>query len=232
MKNSAAELQEFRASFEVVSHDHELKSKGAICLLFGSWLFDLALFWIWIKYSGTPTDECMSPIQIAIFMGLYLLPVILFVWYLIRLCSNPRLKCPLCSTPLYNQRKEHLLTTGMCPHCRQIIMAGTLSSAEAIHEYYAEQGLKIKRLEIVNMKSGARISFWSAFLILPLSIPMYYWMKSLEEVLGQETSFRGVSGILIMSVGLILLSVFLKRTGNRLERKLNEKLRQEESAHV
>ena len=82
------------------------------------------------------------------------------------------------------------------------------------------------------MKSGARISFWSAFLILPLSIPMYYWMKSLEEVLGQETSFRGVSGILIMSVGLILLSVFLKRTGNRLERKLNEKLRQEESAHV
>jgi hypothetical protein len=84
VKDSYAELQEFRANFEVVSQDHELKSKGAICLLFGSWLFELALFWIWIKYSGTASNECMSPVQIASFMGLYLLPVILFVWYLIR----------------------------------------------------------------------------------------------------------------------------------------------------
>ncbi|QDU16701.1 hypothetical protein CA11_45340 [Gimesia maris] len=104
-------------------------------------------------------------------------------------------------------------------------MAGTLSSAEAIHEYYAEQELKIKRLEIVNMKSGARISFWSAFLILPLSIPMYYWMKSLEGVLGQETSYGGVKAIFVMSVVLILLSVFFKRDRNLREQQLNEPLK-------
>ncbi len=110
-------------------------------------------------------------------------------------------------------------------------MAGTLSSAEAILEYYAEQELKIKRLEIVNMKSGARISFWSAIIILPLSIPMYYWMKSLEEVLGQEASFGGVKAIFFMSAVLILLSVFCKRSGKRREQRLNEQLKPEETVH-
>ncbi|WP_417381399.1 hypothetical protein [Gimesia sp.] len=222
MKNSAAELQEFRANFEQASWDEEKKSKGAICLLFSSWLFELALFWIWIKYSGTPTDKCMSPVQIAIFMALYLLPVILFVWYLIRLSRNPWLKCPLCFKPLNVQRKEHLLTTGMCLHCRQIIIAGTLSSEEAAHEYYAEQKLIREREDISTSKELARTTFWMAFLILPLSIPLYYWMKSLEEVLGQETSYGGVKAILFMSAVLILLSVFCKRSGKRRERKLNE----------
>lgn len=81
------------------------------------------------------------------------------------------------------------------------------------------------------MKSGGRLSFWSAFLVLPLAIPMYFWINSLQDVLGQETSYRPVSGIFIVSAGLILLSVFLKSTGNHLEQKLNELLKQEETAH-
>lgn len=229
MNNSDDELQEFRASFEQASREHEQKGKWACNLFLGSLLLEYALFWL--RCYGTSAGECMSPVQSVVVIVLFLLPFILLFWYGISLCRNPWLKCPLCSDPLYNQRKEHLLTTGMCPHCRQIIMQGALPSAEAAHAYYAEQNLKSKRLEIVNLKSGARISFWSSFLVLPLAIPMYFWINSLQDVLGQETSYRPVSGIFIVSVGLILLSVFLKRTGNHLERKLNEKLKQEETVH-
>lgn len=231
MKDSAAELQEFRANFEQATREDEQKGKWACSLIFGSWFIEYALLWIWIKYSGTPSNESMSPVESAVIMMLLLLPLTFFAWDLIRVSRDSRLKCPLCTGPLYDQRKEHLLTTGMCLHCRQIIMQGTLPSPEAAHAYYAEQKLKSKRLEIVNMKSGARISFWSAFLVLPLAIPVYYWINSLQDVLGQETSYRPVSGVLIVSAGLILLSVFLKSTGNHLEQKLNELLKQEETAH-
>lgn len=121
--------------------------------------------------------------------------------------------------------------TGMCPNCRQMIMAGTLSSAEAIHDYYAEQKLIREREDISTSKALARTLFWMSFIILPLSIPMYYWMKSLEEVLGQETSYGSVKAIFFMSAVLILLSVFCKRSLKRREQKLNEKLKQEEPAH-
>ncbi|HAW30495.1 MAG TPA: hypothetical protein DCY03_20625 [Planctomycetaceae bacterium] len=229
VNNSDVELQEFRASFEQASREHDQKGKWAGNLFLGSLLLEYAL--IWLKCNGTSAGECMSPAQSVVVIMLFLLPIILFFWYLFRICSNSCLKCPLCSVPLYHQLKEHLLTTGMCPHCRQIIMAGTLPSAEAANAYYAEQKIIRQREDIIGSKNLARTTFWSAIIILPLSIPMYYWMKSLEEVLGQETSYGGVKAIFFMSAVLILLSVFCKRSGKRRERKLNEKLRQEESAH-
>lgn len=231
MKDSAVELQEFRSNFEQATRDNEQKGKWATLLFLGSWLLEFTLFWIWVKYSGTPSDECMSPVESAVVVVLYLFPIVAFIWYGISLCRNPWLKCPLCSRPLYHQRKEHLLTTGMCPHCRQIIMAGTLPSAEAANAYYAEQKKIRQREEIIGSKNLARTTFWSAIIILPLSIPMYYWMKSLEEVLGQEASFGGVKAIFFMSAVLILLSVFCKRSGKRREQRLNEQLKPEETVH-
>ena len=110
-------------------------------------------------------------------------------------------------------------------------MQGTLPSTEAANAYYAEQKIIREREDIRTSKVLARTMRWMAFLILPFSIPMYYWMKSQEEVLGQEASFGGVKAIFFMSAGLILLSVLLKRDGNRREQQLNEQLKQEETAH-
>ncbi|MCA9006667.1 MAG: hypothetical protein KDA70_15445, partial [Planctomycetaceae bacterium] len=82
MKDSAAELQEFRASFEQASREHEQKGNWACSLVLGSWALEYAL--IWLKCNGTSAGECMSPVQSVVVVVLFLLPIILLFWYLIR----------------------------------------------------------------------------------------------------------------------------------------------------
>lgn len=157
----------------------------------------------------------------VLYLLFYVLAFGLQFLYVERLGRNPYLKCPLCRKFLHTHIHADLMQTGMCPYCRQMILHGKLSSEKEARAYYEQKPLADKRQKVIDLKKAARTALWSAVFILSLAVPVYLWIKPLEQVMGAGAAIRYAGGIVTLAVLMLPLAWCFWYGSRRMEKQLN-----------
>lgn len=244
MSQTTIHLKEFQAHYEVAAQRYRRQNVlacfiplalGGLCLL--SFYLGTELLEAYFGERGIVRSVPQSVERPATFLDgvLYLLFLVLAFGlqflYMGRLGRNPYLKCPLCRRFLHTHIHADLMQTGMCPYCRQMILQGKLSSEKEARAYYEQKPLADKRQQVIDLKKAARTALWSAVFILPLAVPVYLWIKPLEQVMGAGAAIRYAGGIVTLAVLMLPLAWCFWYGSRRMEQQLNSAQSQPKGDH-
>jgi len=102
-----------------------------------------------------------------------------------------------------------------------MILQGKLSSEKEARAYYEQKPLADKRQKVIDLKKAARTALWSAVFILSLAVPVYLWIKPLEQVMGAGAAIRYAGGIVTLAVLMLPLAWCFWYGSRRMEKQLN-----------
>lgn len=244
MVQKTVHLEEFQAHYEAAARKYRqrdflacfiplaLCGLGTLSFYLGNELLEAYFSESGIVRSVPQSGERAATVLDVVLYLLFLIVAFgLQVLYVERLGRNPYLKCPLCSKFLHTHIHADLMQTGMCPYCKQMILKGELSSEKAAREYYEQKPLADKRQFVIGLKKAARTSVWAAILILLLAVPVYFWINSLEEMMGTGAAFSYARSMVFFSALLLPFAWYCRYASRRLERQLDSENSQPEEHH-
>lgn len=114
-----------------------------------------------------------------------ILPITCLVFYNNRLRRNLRLNCPLCDTFIGMENQSiHILKTGMCKQCKEILFEGEFASKEEALQYYHQLEVDDNQTTKSQMKFTSRFAILASILTLIPSLMIYFWTKRINESMG------------------------------------------------
>ncbi|WP_145171833.1 hypothetical protein [Gimesia aquarii] len=118
---------------------------------------------------------------------------------------------------------DHILKTGMCHQCKEMLFEGELASKEEALRYYYQLEVDENQKTKSEMKGITRFTFIVSILALIPSLLIYVWMAKIKESMGEAVP--SVFGYLVFFLIFPPIFWFLSRISLKECERRDEELR-------